>query len=104
MLSATDILILAFSITNSFRVIAYMPQIIRLARDRSGAAAVSCSTWVLFFVSNLSTAAYGGLVLGDRWMSLIFTATAGCNLAIVILTLVRRRQQRCSCDVAKAPI
>ena len=94
MFSATDVLIVVFSITNGVRVVAYLPQIVRLARDQSGAAAVSCSTWVLLSVSNLSTAAYGGFVLGERWMMLMFTANAACNLAIAILTVVRRRPQQ----------
>jgi hypothetical protein len=40
MSTATEIVIIAFAITNGLRVLAYLPQIIRLARDETGAAAV----------------------------------------------------------------
>jgi len=104
MLTATEIVILTFAVTNSFRVIAYLPQIILLARDQSGAAAVSCCTWMLFLVSHISTAAYAGLVLGEPWMMLIFAANAACSLVIVILALVRRQRQQRSVCVARAPV
>jgi uncharacterized protein with PQ loop repeat len=91
MSSAAEFVILIFAITNGLRVVAYLPQIVRLARDQSGAAAVSCSTWILFLLSHISTVAYAALVLGDAWMTFAFAANAMCSLAIVILTLVRRR-------------
>ena len=94
MLTAAEVVILIFAVTNGFRVVAYFPQIIRLARDQSGAAAVSCITWVLFLVSHISTAAYAGLILAELWMMIIFTANAACSLVIVILTLARRRRQQ----------
>jgi hypothetical protein len=101
MLTATELVIFTFAITNGFRVLAYLPQIIRLACDQSGAAAVSCSTWILFLVSHLSTAAYAGLVLAEPWMTFIFVTNAVCSLAIVILTLLRRRRLRSANGITK---
>lgn len=91
MSTATEIVIIAFAITNGLRVTAYLPQIIRLARDQSGAAAISCSTWFLFLISHISTAAYAALVLNEPWMTVIFTANAVCSAAIVALIILRRR-------------
>jgi hypothetical protein len=39
-----DITLTAFTLCNSFRVLAYVPQIIKAATDRSGAQAISCAT------------------------------------------------------------
>jgi hypothetical protein len=91
MSTTTEIVIVAFAITNGLRVVAYLPQIIRLARDDSGAAAVSCCTWFLFLVSHISTATYAALVLNEPWMTIVFTANAICSAAIVVLTMLRRR-------------
>lgn len=90
MSNATEIVIIAFAITNGLRVVAYLPQIIRLARDETGAAAVSCCTWFLFLVSNISTATYAALVLNEPWMTVVFTANAVCSAAIFALATLKR--------------
>jgi hypothetical protein len=40
-----ELVILAFTACNSFRTLAYPPQIVRIAGDQGGARAVSCWTW-----------------------------------------------------------
>ena len=35
----------AFTLANSLRVLAYVPQMVKAAQDVHGASAVSCSTW-----------------------------------------------------------
>lgn len=89
MSNATDIVIVAFAITNGPRVVAYLPQIIRLAMDGSGAAAISCCTWFHFLVSHISTA-YAALLLNEPWMTVVFAANAVCSADIVALTMLRR--------------
>lgn len=104
MMSASEIIVIAFAVTNSMRVVAYIPQIVRLMRDRSGAAAVSCCTWMLFLISHIATAAYAGVVLCEQWMCLLFAANAVCSAAIVILACLRRRQEHTSAaDLTAAP-
>ena len=98
MVSATEVIVIAFAVTNSLRVVAYLPQIVRLIRDQSGAAAVSTCTWMLFLVSHVATAAYAGVVLEELWMCLVFVANALCSTAIVILTCMRRRQSTPACN------
>jgi hypothetical protein len=71
---AQDVVILAFSVTNACRIVAYIPQIVRLALDRGGSCGVSCWTWSLFFISNVATAVYASIVLRDSWMTIVFTA------------------------------
>jgi hypothetical protein len=89
---AAEVALTLFALCNALRVFAYLPQIVAIARDRSGACAVSQTTWGLFAASNLSTMAYAVFALQDWVMAAIFGASAGCCLAIVGLTALKRAQ------------
>lgn len=91
-MTVADIILGAFAISNSVRVVAYVPQIVKIAKDNEGAAAVSNGTWALFGISHLSTVAYALVVLGDLYMTLLFTANLLCCLAIIALTFWKRRR------------
>lgn len=85
---------LAFATCNAVRVFAYVPQIMAIYRDDTGAEAISCTTWWLFTVSNVTTLVYAIVVLGDTGMALLFALnTAGCA-AILMFTAYKRRQVR----------
>jgi hypothetical protein len=87
---AVEIAITIFSVSNCVRVIAYVPQILRVVRDREGATAVSCITWLLFSLSHLSTVAYALLVTSDWRIAVIFAANSLCCLIIIGLTVYKR--------------
>ena len=89
-----EIITLAYVATSSLRVVAYLPQIVRLVQDTSTATDVSCSTWLLFLLSNATTAAYAAIVLDEFSMTLIFTANALCSGAIAMLAMARRVRLR----------
>lgn len=98
-MSPTEAAVLVFAATNAARILAYLPQILALWRDRTGAAAVSCLTWALFTVSNGSTAQYALVVLDDRRMAALFAANTLCcavifGLAVANRTGVRSRTPR----------
>jgi hypothetical protein len=57
-MTAADFTLIAFTLCNSFRVLAYLPQIAKAARDPTGAEAVSFTTWALFLFANVSAVAY----------------------------------------------
>jgi hypothetical protein len=82
----------AFAICNSMRILAYFPQIRAAATDNNGASAISCTTWMLFLVANLSTVAYALVNRSDWWLAGYFAANALCCLAIVAVTFWRRRR------------
>jgi Flp pilus assembly protein TadB len=85
----------AFSLANSVRVLAYVPQILKTARDENGATAISFVTWGLFFLSHLTTIAYAVVHLGDLVMALIFFGNAfACLLILVIASAKRKRHQK----------
>jgi len=77
---------------NFARVIAYIPQIIRIHRDRHGAASVSIMTWVLFTGANVTTVTYAlaGGGAADYLIAFVFSLNAiGCG-AIASLTAWKR--------------
>jgi hypothetical protein len=81
----------AFTLCNTVRVGAYLPQIWKAAADENGAKAVSSLTWGLFLVSHLSTAAYALVNRGDWGMASIFLANAaGCAAILLVATCKRR--------------
>jgi uncharacterized protein YjiS (DUF1127 family) len=82
---------LTFAACNSARVLAYIPQIVSIARDQNGCPGVSCLTWAGFAAANFSTLAYA-LVKSAWIMAAVFGVNAVFCLAIVTLTAWRRIQ------------
>src|SRR4029079_19657647 len=81
--------LVAFALLNFARVIAYVPQIIRIHRDPHRAAAVSIMTWVLFTGAN-STYAVAGGGSSDYLIAFVFSLNAlGCA-SIASLTAWKR--------------
>jgi uncharacterized protein with PQ loop repeat len=80
----------AFTLCNTVRVFAYLPQIVKIGRDRQGALAISYTTWALFGVSHLSTVAYAILVVQDWRMAAVFAANTFCCTLILGLTAWKR--------------
>jgi hypothetical protein len=90
-----DITLAAFTLCNSLRVVAYLPQIARAARDRSGAEAISFGTWGLFLVSHTSAMAYALVNQRDWTMALVFLGNAaGCGAILLIAAWKRSRHRR----------
>lgn len=91
-ISASDLIIWAFTVVNSARLIAYVPQIQVLLRCTDIPVGISASTWALFLIANLTTVAYAAIVLGEMWMAAIFAGNAIACLTIVALIIMRRRR------------
>lgn len=82
----------AFTTCNTLRIVAYLPQIRKAATDENGASAISYTTWLLFFVSHVSTVAYAIVNRSDWGLGAIFAANALCCLAIVAVAYGKRRR------------
>lgn len=81
-----------FLIFSVIRLLAYGPQIVKIAQDRTGAAVISNATWGLFAASHFATALYSHSALGDFWITITFLANGiGCWL-VVAVTLYKRRR------------
>lgn len=61
----------AYLITNSARIITYLPQIQAVWRSTDGARAISLWTWGSWSVSHITALLYGVLVIEDGFFSLI---------------------------------
>ena len=81
------------TLTNSVRLLAYLPQIWTAAKaDPRAAIGISRTTWALFLLSNLATVAYAVVNLQDWTMAAIFLANAvGCILILAVATWRSRR-------------
>ena len=82
-----------FAACNSFRVVAYVPQIITAATDRNGASSISFTTWFLFLVAHLSTVAYALVNRSDWGPAACFAGNAVCCVAILATAYWKRRSQ-----------
>ena len=93
-MTIADITLAVFTLCNSLRVVAYVPQIARAAADRSGAEAISFGTWGLFLFSHMSATAYALVNTKDWTMAALFLGNAiGCA-AIVLIAAWKRFQHR----------
>jgi len=94
-MTIADITLTAFTLCNSLRVVAYVPQIARAARDTSGAEAISFGTWGLFLVSHTSATAYALVNQGDWTMASVFIGNAiGCSVILLIAAWKRTQHRR----------
>jgi hypothetical protein len=89
-MSSADLALTLFTALSVVRVIAYVPQIVRIARDTHGAEAISCVSWAMFAFANLSTAAYAVLAVDDALMAWLFGANFAACLAVLGLTAWKR--------------
>jgi len=93
-MTIADITLAAFTLCNSLRVVAYVPQIAKAFGDRSGAQAISFGTWSLFLISHMSAAAYAFVNKADETMAFMFLLNAiGCGV-ILLIAAWRRSQHR----------
>jgi hypothetical protein len=91
-MTLAEITLALFSLCNMLRLGSYVPQIVRVANDTEGAKAISYWTWGLWIAANGSTAAYALVNIADRVLFIIsIMNTLGC-LAVVGLTMLKRRQ------------
>lgn len=81
-----------YAVCNSLRVLSYVPQLIAVAREASGAHAISIASWAFWMVSHAVTAVYGAAVLNDPLLAWMMWGNAGGCLAIAALTAAKRQR------------
>ena len=79
-----------FTCFNGARLISYVPQICRVARDANGATAISYLTWSLWTGANVSTGLYAFVNLGDLMLGVTHSINALCCTAVIVLTAYKR--------------
>jgi hypothetical protein len=89
-MTSADFSMVAFALFNGARIVACVPQIMCVRRDRHGAAGVSLVTWGLFTLANLATVSYALAASGDKFVAGVFALNAlGC-FTIFALTAMKR--------------
>jgi hypothetical protein len=83
-----------FTVSNALRIASYLPQIYKVAIDRYGASAIAYSTWIVWTVANAATALYAIYCVFDLPLAAINLLNALCCLAIILLTVYKRRMFR----------
>ena len=89
-MTAPEIALAVFTLCNTVRIFAYIPQIIRIGQDTTGAAAISYGTWAMFGFSHVSTVFYAAVAVGDLVMAAVFAGNTCCCAAIIGLTVWKR--------------
>jgi hypothetical protein len=93
-MTIADITLAIFGLCNTFRVLAYVPQIVKAATDKDGAKAISLATWALFLASHLSAAAYASINANDWTLAGVFLSNAVGAGAILITAAIKRWQYK----------
>jgi len=94
----TTLLTATYALCNSVRIFFYVPQIMTIARERSGASAISLTSWLFWAFSHAVTAIYCYTVANDPLLGGMMWGNAiGC-MAIVALTMLKRRRYGMSCQ------
>lgn len=86
-----EITLALFAFCNSIRIVAYIPQIVRLVTDTTGASSISFLTWGLFLTANMSTVAYALVNRSDWTLAAYFSVYAACCATILALAYWKRR-------------
>src|SRR3954470_1920776 len=85
-----DFLTLTYGFFNMLRLMSYAPQLVLLAQDKSGAKAISVSSWLIWTGANLTTAVYAWVRLADVPLSLLNAFNTGCCATMLALLIYKR--------------
>jgi hypothetical protein len=81
-----------YAIDGSILFLLYLPQILAVYRDRTGAQSISLATWGLWMVSSINTGLYAHFVSKDFLFTMMSIANFAGTAGVVAMTLVRRSQ------------
>lgn len=93
-MTLADASLMVFSAFSGVRLISYLPQIVRVARDTDGAAAISYTTWALWTGCHVSTGIYAAINLSDHLLAAASGLYALCCVLVIILTAGKRHRLR----------
>lgn len=79
----------AYALTNSLRIVGYLPQIVAVLRASDPAEAVSLAFWT---VANMTTRAYSAVILKDFLTMAVFSGNSVCCAVVVSIVAWKRRR------------
>ena len=89
-MQSANLIALAFGLFNGLRLVSYVPQIVAVARDRGGAAAISLTSWSIWVGANATASLYAWVNVGDAVLALMSGFNTICCLTVVTLALRKR--------------
>jgi hypothetical protein len=90
-----DLIVSAFTVTNSLRALFYLPQIVAVYRSVDGARDIALTTWWMWAANNALGAAYASVVMHHGALALSFWAAAtACVVTIALALRARHRFAR----------
>jgi len=81
-----------YALCNAARLLSYGPQLIAVARENSGAYAVSLISWIFWTVSHAATAVYCMTVVNDPLLAGMMWGNTLGSAGVVLLTVLKRRR------------
>lgn len=90
----SDLTLAGFIFLSGIRCVSYLPQLVRIVRDRHGASAISYMTWSIWTLTHLTTALYAVFNLGDVFLAAVSCVYALCCASVVVLTAFKRARHR----------
>lgn len=85
-------ILVAYTFFNAFRLLAYIPQIIALAKEESAAKAISLITYWMWVGANFTTALYATVIMPDIWLASVSYINSGLCLAVSLMIHYKRRK------------
>lgn len=77
---------------NAVRLLSYVPQIVAVVREPSGAYAISLFTWFFWTLSNAASAVYCSTVVNDFLLTGAMWGNAVGCFAVASLTFMKRQR------------
>jgi hypothetical protein len=93
-MTISDVAYDLLTVFNAVRLVSYLLQIYKIARDTTGAGAISYSTWILWTAANSSTAIYSLTNPGHITLALTNGLNALCCAIVITLIAFKQRQYR----------
>ena len=81
-----------YAVCNVVRLLFYVPQIVAVARECSGAHAISIVTWTFWSLSHAVTAVYCYAIVHDALLGFMMWGNAFGCFAVVVLTTAKRQR------------
>lgn len=90
---ATQAIMVCYFITNTFRLLSYLPQIIQVAKQKDDVKAISLWTWGMWTLANFTTALYAGFAIevADPLLALLNLGNAVGCLSVILIVVSKRK-------------
>jgi hypothetical protein len=93
-----------FTVCNGLGILAYLPQLRKVAVDPNGASAISYASWLMFLSASLSTFAYALINRTDWGLAGSAACNALCCVCIIAITYCKRRRYAASMHSLGRPV